>query len=407
MSQTDFNNSGGTLFAVFKSSGNIEYQTACSYPITKTIPPSFTLSPTTLPLLCSDTSSRTFTVTPANIPSGAVVTYQWSHNGWSEISTTATSKTLQPNSGTTLPSSVTVTPFINGVSQGTRTCTVTRSDFTSSATISGSATICSSVTYTMSGLLTGQTVSSWTLSDPSKATLSATSGTTTTVTKIGIGQVTLTATISNACNQTVTKTLNLFIGASSPNAPAVPTVCVNLRDGNNYLLPASQGAASYQLISSSPNLRMNGTTNLTFTTAPYMINFRALVAGNYTVTIKTTNICGTTTATFPVNAQNCSTGGRNSASYAVYPNPASSVIYITYEQATGSEEGFMKASNSVTETETLTTQLYDFGGNLVRTVNFAKSGTIPSIDISDLKKGIYVLKIIAKELEETHRIIIE
>jgi len=175
-------------------------------------PPSFTLAPTTVALPCGNTSSRVFTVTPANVPSGAVVTYQWSHNGWSQISATATSKTLQPNSDTTLPSSVTVTAILNGVAQPTRTATVSRSAITSSATISGSSTVCSSATYTMTGLLSGQTVSSWTVSNPSRATLSATSGATTTVTKISNGQVTLTATIRNACNQTVTKPINLQLG---------------------------------------------------------------------------------------------------------------------------------------------------------------------------------------------------
>lgn len=52
INSSDFNATGGTLFVVFKSSGNVEYQTACSFTITKTPPPTFTLSPTTLSIPC-------------------------------------------------------------------------------------------------------------------------------------------------------------------------------------------------------------------------------------------------------------------------------------------------------------------------------------------------------------------
>ena len=86
MNASDFNLSGGVLFAVFKSSSNVEYQTNCSYTITKSPTPSFTLTPTNLALGCEDTSSRTFSVSPSNIPNGANVTYNWSHSGWSLIS---------------------------------------------------------------------------------------------------------------------------------------------------------------------------------------------------------------------------------------------------------------------------------------------------------------------------------
>ncbi|CAM3990789.1 hypothetical protein FLBR109950_11965 [Flavobacterium branchiophilum] len=48
INSSEFNVSGGTLFVVFKSSGGVEYQTNCSFTISKTPPPSFTFSPTSL-----------------------------------------------------------------------------------------------------------------------------------------------------------------------------------------------------------------------------------------------------------------------------------------------------------------------------------------------------------------------
>ena len=370
-------------------------------------PPTFTLTSNASGIACGATSSVVFTVNNVYNSPGTL-TYNWSYPGWSgTVNTSMRAITLTPSSTTTLPGTVTVTPILNGVAQPTKSLTLPRSTFTSSATIAGSNAVCSSSSYTVNGLSSGQTVISWAVSSPALATLSATSGTSTVLTKTGNGQVTLSATIRNSCNQTVLKTLNINLGGSNPTAPAVPTVCVNLRDGNDYLLPATAGATSYQLISSSSNLKMNGTTNLTFTTAPRIINFKATVAGNYTVTFKTTNTCGTSTATFPVRAQLCSTSSRSADMFDVYPNPASSEIFIAYDRAMVSENVLMGTSNSVTENESITTELYDFGGNLVRAVNFGKSGNTPKVDISNLKKGIYFLRILAKETDEVHQIVKE
>lgn len=76
---SNFNESGGTLFVVFKTSSNVEY-TSCEYSIKKDPVPSFTLTPSSVSLACPDRNARVFTVTPANIPSGATVTYSWSHS---------------------------------------------------------------------------------------------------------------------------------------------------------------------------------------------------------------------------------------------------------------------------------------------------------------------------------------
>jgi len=270
-------------------------------------------------------------------------------------------------------------------------------------TVNGSASFCTTATYTIAA--PGGTIVNWSVTPASAATFPAGVALNKTFTANATyrGNATISATVVGGCSSLVL-TRQVYIGRPLTYAPAVQTICTNLRDGNDYTLPASPGATSYQLISSSNNLRMNGTTNLTFTTAPRLINFRATVAGNYTVTINTTNACGTSTATFPVVAQFCSTGGRSSFLYAIYPNPASSEIFISYDEEI-TENGFK--TNSVTENESIRTELYDFGGNLVRAVNFGKSENIPSIDISDLKKVNYFLRIAAKETDEVHQIIKE
>jgi hypothetical protein len=97
INSSDFNASGGTLYVVFKSSGNIEYTSTCVFTITKALVPSFTLSPTSQILACGDTAEKTFTVSASNIPNGANLSYGWGFTGWNEISRTFNTITLSPD----------------------------------------------------------------------------------------------------------------------------------------------------------------------------------------------------------------------------------------------------------------------------------------------------------------------
>ncbi|UGS23283.1 Ig-like domain-containing protein [Flavobacterium channae] len=233
INSSDFNTSGGTLFVVFKSSGNVEYQTACSFTITKTPPPSFSLSPSTVSLGCGDTSLRTFTITPANIPSGANVTYSWNHPGWTLVSSTATSRTLQPNSTNNLPSNVTVTPSINSVTQATKTCVVSRAPFnTNTLSISGNNYVCDTGIYSINNLPSSVVIQSVTSSNNNIATVSLTGTNEILVTKVSDGIVSISATVQNTCNQiaTISKE-NIQIGIPSNVNDAVisgsSSVCSN------------------------------------------------------------------------------------------------------------------------------------------------------------------------------------
>ncbi|MFD0990366.1 hypothetical protein ACFQ1R_09680 [Mariniflexile jejuense] len=162
------------------------------------------MSPSTLSLACDNLSPKTFTVAAANIPSGATVTYNWSYVGWALVSQTANSITLTPNSAGNLPSSVLVTPYINGVAQSLKTCTVSRSSIAKTITaISGASTICngsSIFNFGSENVLPGQIVT-WSLSNNNVGTLSGITNTGVTFNLIGSGDVTLTANISNGCGQ--------------------------------------------------------------------------------------------------------------------------------------------------------------------------------------------------------------
>lgn len=259
MNASDFNISGGVLFAVFKSSSGVEYLSTCDYSLIKTPVPTFSLSPTTLTLPCGDTSSKTFTVTPSNIPSGANVTYQWSHPGWNSVSSTSNSRTLQPSSGSSLPSTVTVTPFVNGVAKPSMSCSVSRAAFSSIATISGNNYVCDTGTYTINSLPSNATVQSVSSSNTSIATVNFIGNNQFSVTKISDGLVTITATLQNSCSQTTTISKEIQIGVSNAINSASISGDLYICSNQNYTYTVY--GASHPCITSynwvvSPNLHI-------------------------------------------------------------------------------------------------------------------------------------------------------
>ena len=244
INSSDFNATGGTLFVVFKSSGNVEYQTACSFTITKTPPPTFTLSPTTLSIPCGSVAPVTFSY--SNVYSTPGVTYNYSYSGWTFVSQTPNSITLTPTNGDILPSNFTLIPKVNGVSQPYKVCTVTRAPFTSSAVISGAGSVCTSSSYSIAGLQTGETVQ-WSLSNTTIASLSNSTSNSVTINKIGNGTVDLIATITNSCGQTATKTFNINIGTANISNHTILGGNNNVSQGSVSLLNVTPavGATSY------------------------------------------------------------------------------------------------------------------------------------------------------------------
>ncbi len=286
INETNVQVSGSSIYIEFETSGNIKTK-SCDYPIIKTPTPSFTLSPTTLSLACGTTSARTFTVTPANIPSGANVAYSWSYNDWSGNSTSS-SITLTPSSANFFPSNVSVTPFINNVAQATRTCVVSLSPFTSSATISGATNICTGTsTYTISNTA-GLTVA-WSLSNPSIATTSNPTNSQVNVAFNGNGAQTLTATITNACGQTAIKTFVINTGVTTFTSAATISNPTNVCTGANTF--TISGVLSGQSVSwslSNPSIAtLSGSTN-----SQTIVTFSAI--GQQTLTATITNSCGQT-----------------------------------------------------------------------------------------------------------------
>lgn len=370
--------------------------------------PIFTLNPTSLNLNCGDTSSKTFTVTSTCLPQGANVSYNWSYNsGWTGNNSNTNTITLAPTSGINLPGNVSVTPFFNGIAQPTRTCIVTSAPFSSSATISGNSALCSSSTYSINGLLAGQSVTLWSLSNPSIATLSATSGNSTTLTKIGDGSVTLTATITNSCSQTTTKPITIYAG--SGNVPGTISGPASVATGAlvTYSVASVPGATSYLWYLPYPydtltNFNYSGQRwqKLTSSSSARTIQVYTGLGGiSGLIQVMAVNGCGTSGARTLNVAHGGSGGGTprmsnpdKSTGIKIYPNPTTNIINVELDQ-------------SIKTDSNIKAILYDSKGTEIQLIEIINSTA--KIYVEDLPTGIYILSLSIDGKIESHKIYVE
>lgn len=185
--------------------------------------PKFEISPTSKTVACGETSATTFSVT--NVYNSPMSTYIWTYPGWTIVAGTNTSPVItlvptNPNSST-FPGNVTVTPYVNGVAQTPKVSTVTAAPFNPSSVVQGGGTLCPGGTSNYSMSASGEFTSVvWSILPSSGAATIAGSTTSNSVTIQGNynGTVTLTATLKNACNQSVTRPRTILVGA-----PTLPT----------------------------------------------------------------------------------------------------------------------------------------------------------------------------------------
>lgn len=413
---------GSKIYLEYESSSGSGYE-SCEYPLTKTLPPSFTLSPQNLSLQCGDTNARLFTVSSSNIPEGANVTYSWSNNGWSVINSSSNSRTLQPISGTSLPSSVTVVPFIDGVSQPSLVSTISRASYTPSYSISGSNFLCSSSTYSLPNLASGETVTGWSVSNPSIVDVSS-NGSQVTLTALSNGSLTITAEVQNACGQTADISKEIFVGDSEASGNTliwagtrgVSTISTTPGATHTFNVDNVSGATSYTWVLPRGFSVLGGGSTTTTSTS---INITtSSTTGTYTIYCKVNNPCGFRwTNNLTVNVGSTSGGGggsddcppgvrppcRDSGPHylSVYPNPASASLKI---EALSKVSGKAKKVKFI-DNKDYKYMLYDFTGKAVQEGNFSEQA---SLDISRLKKGNYILVLITDENEkETHHIVVQ
>lgn len=384
---------------VFKSSGNIEYTSTCIFTISKALIPSFTLSPTSLILACGDTAARTFTVSAANIPNGVIPSYGWGYTGWNFISGTSNLITLSPVSGASLPANVMVFPTVNGVAYPSKTSTVTRTPFTSSAVISGADVICTtgaSAIYSFLNACNLPSAATWSVS-PNLQIVSSTSSSV-TVSSIANGQGTITATFQNGL------TFNKTIWMGEVNT-------------NYLLINNTKCEFQYKPIISNPSTTFfweyisgtGGAANVNdMNLNQYDNNLFFNCYESFTVQFKLTvsNACGSViryvTDSHTINPgppycalQRSANPNDSQTIFNIYPNPTKDVVNIELADT----------SNMPSNKSVITGDLFDITGQSRRKVQI-KNNTA-SIPVSGLPKGVYVLNINIDGKEEAHQVIVE
>jgi PKD repeat protein len=209
------------------------------------------------------------------------------------------------------------------------------------------------------------------------------------------GSVILRGSISSSrCNYTEIIEKEIWIG--KPRAWTVgfePVICSGVlpsADDDIYSLPVSPGAETYHLASNSPYLTVAGYVN-----PGEGVFLYASQPGNYTITLTTSNDCGSKQSTIFVTANRCDGPG---GLFSVYPNPSTEVLNIEKSYSTTNK------LNTLIYDQNTTYNLFDFKLNLI-SKGYIKGLT--TIDISLYKKGRYLLQIISGKNSETHHIIIE
>lgn len=395
--------------------------------------PTFSISPSSLQFTCGTGKTQTFTVTQSGSTTCGV-SYVWNlgaNNGWlyngspAPASITAgTSITLTSANGNVLPAPVSVTPYLGGNPLAPKTCTTSFTPFTTTASILGTSTICTPATtasYTINGLLAGQTVT-WSSSNTSVATVSF-SGNTATVTKVSNGSFNLLANISNTCGQTVI--LPPFpikiLDTPTISLSGSPSFCLdyNKREENKITV-LSPNAIQYQWqvgnfigedIDTATMTIFYGKTKVSaLTTISNSVYFSAPTEGNVTVHVRSYNGCTWSSwlpiyiAVAPCTTTNpgggtCSTCYRianQSKLFSVYPNPSNEIINIE-----------LKDQNSKLEKDkaVMSAELFDMLGLSISKIDVINNKS--TFSVYGLKKGIYVLKININDNTENHQIVVE
>ena len=277
---------------------------------------------------------------------------------------------------------------LNGITNQQANC----SDVCSNNAIAGTAQLCGSGTYSVAVTSSSTTVT-WSIDQPSVATLSNTQGTQVTLTQTSTGNATLTANISNSCGA-ASLSLPITVGNNSPlNGTYSTNTSTKSMNTVNYV-PTGSIYAQYQ---------WPGISNITATASGSGTGFSSY-SGNFsfylsngqsmTVNLNGTSSCG------PVSASRTFIqSSYSSYSLAASPNPAKGNINVAVTKTdvvdtTGAsaKAKMIAAASSVATTKIL---LYDFNTNaLVKQWAYqeAKPATGYKLNIAGLKSGYYILK---------------
>ena len=390
--------------------------------------PSFTFTNDATTIKCGSTTDVTFAVIDKNNAPG-IFLYNWdlgSNNGWlingspapASFSTNSNSIKLTTQSTTTLPSTITVTPVYNNTNQSPLTSTVTLS--TPSYGIGGGNNICSGTSqpFYIYYLPTGCSIIwSTTTSVPmglSVVQVDNPNSLQTTLTKIGDGIVNLIANVTNSCGQKTTtirnnitvgsyvdmSTLSGYTLATPPcyTQGCSPTPVSNpINVYNYYGSPTVYSGTAYLNTNNALTIYNPEVATATWSYVSGSISSWQSSNGNYLqvypaytdpIVFRLTKInsCGVQQHydfTFHPTQYN------PIHYYLAFPNPTSGNISVAVDEEKLIQEKLVKSNDQDIKEITILDKM----GIIRRKETFGKGTRQMLMNVADLQKGIYIIKI--------------
>lgn len=290
--------------------------------------------------------------------------------------------------------------------------------FPDNLSIGGNSILCSSGAYSINNLPAGFTVT-WSAAPTSVVSISCTTCTQPTLTKVSDGLATLTAVVSftNNCGTIVSRTFTkqVYVGLAqlsithqSGGVPASLMIYNGTASTYNQICMY----AISNIYATSPNATSitwtkvtSSASNISWTPSGNNLSFY-LWAANQTAVFRVTatNACGSKSVDFGFKAINC--GGCKM--YVISPNPANSgelnvVVPNIPPPCKSANTTTIEKNNlgSITEIK-----LYDNLGNLKIEHKYAASSKQVHLNTSALKPGIYFIEIFDGEQKERQQVVI-
>jgi hypothetical protein len=365
-------------------------------------PPTFTLSPASINIPCGSSTSQTFTVTNVYNTSG-VTNHLWNlgsnSNGWLHNGSAAPQyiSTGTNNTLTLTPScdevkqNIAVTVTATGNNYQTNTSSVTNSS--PSLTISGNSVLCTgSASYSLSNVPCNATVL-WTSSNTGIATI-ASSGNPATLTRIGNGTVTITATVNGiSClsNNSTLKTIavgypqasNIVIWNSSSSTTVGNPVgfVAGYPPDNRCLIQGTEWQSSLSASMNSGDFPCEPDNETSK-------NIFFQESGTAYIQARVQNSCGWSdwSAAIPIQVN-------QGYFYLVAPNPASSTLIIKNKD---------NATYQIKEVK-----IFDNIGNLKKQSKYDIGTFQVQLNVSDLRTGHYFIEISNGKFKRRQELIIQ
>ena len=127
-----------------------------------------------------------------------------------------------------------------------------------------------------------------------------------------------------------------------------------------------------------------------------------------TFRLSASNTCGATVYDYRFRSVSC---GTPCSQYSVSPNPSSTEVNIIVPNIPAPCGGTVQTSFQSEQQESQliikTVNLYDFNGELMLTMQLENNTKSTKLDLTELPKGVYILKISDGAYIETHRIYIK